>query len=209
MYLDEIQDWLLIERGMSACIVILQMTLHRLSYSRKVVSAHVLERNDLLRSTFMNKIANEVTNPNMLMFVDEAACNKRTSVRAKGWSLVGRRCVQRRCFGCGQRFSILPILMLDSIIYDIISGSVTSARFLQFLHELVVCSLFHFAWNKTNMMYIVDPPLQSLPRSSKRPHSGQLQHPSLGRRAHTCWRWRQYIHVLESCCVTNSPLIFA
>ena len=172
---------------MSACIATLQMTLHHLSYSRKVVSAHVLERNDLLRSVFMNKIANEVTNPNMLMFVDEVARNKRTSARVKGWSLVGRRCVQRRCFGRGQRFSILPILTLDGIItYDIISGSVTSAWFLQFLHKLVVCSLFHFTQNKTNMMYTVDPPLQSLPRSSKCPCSGQLQHPSLGRRARTC-----------------------
>ena len=140
MYLDEIQDRLLIERGTSACIATLQMTLHRLGYSRKVVSARALERNDLLRSAFMNKIADDVTNPNMLMFVDEAARNKRTSARAKGWLLVGRRCVQRRCFGRGQRFSILPILTLDGIItYDIISGSVTSMRFLQFLHKLVVC----------------------------------------------------------------------
>ena len=57
MYLDEIQDWLLVEHGMSACIMTLQMTLHCLSYSCKVVSARALERNDLLRSTFMNKIA--------------------------------------------------------------------------------------------------------------------------------------------------------
>ena len=146
MYLDKIQDQLLIECGTSAGIATLQMTLRHLSYSCKVVSARTLERNDLLWSAFMNKIANKVTNPNMLMFVDEAARNKRTSARAKWWLLVGRRCVQRRCFGCGQRFSILPILMLDSIItYDIISRSITSARFLQFLHELVVCSLFHFA----------------------------------------------------------------
>jgi hypothetical protein len=47
--------------------------------------------------------------------------------------------VQRRCFGRGERFSILPILTLDGIItYDIVPGSVTSERFLQFLHELVV-----------------------------------------------------------------------
>jgi hypothetical protein len=87
----------------------------------------------------MNRIADEVTDPNMLMFVDEAACNKKTSARTRGWSLVGKRCVQRRCFGRGERFSILPILTLDGIVmYDIIPGSVTSARFLQFLRELVV-----------------------------------------------------------------------
>ena len=163
------------------------MTLHHLSYSCKVVSAYTLERNYLLQFAFMNKIADKVTNPNMLMFVDEVAHNKKTPVRAKGWLLVGRRCVQRRCFSHGQRFPILPILMLDGIItYNIISGSVTLAQFLQFLCELVVCSLFHFTRNKTNMMYTVDPPLQSLLRSSKHPHFRQLQHSSLGRHACTC-----------------------
>lgn len=47
--------------------------------------------------------------------------------------------MQRRCFGRGERFSILPILTLDGIItYDIVPGSVNSERFLQFLRELVV-----------------------------------------------------------------------
>lgn len=120
-------------------------TLQHLHYSHKGVSVRALERDDLRRSAFMNKIADEVTNPDMLMFVDEAARNKRTSGRPKGWSLVGKRCVQRRCFGRGERFSILPILSLDGIItYDIIPGSVTSERFLQFLRELVVCVSTYF-----------------------------------------------------------------
>jgi hypothetical protein len=39
----------------------------------------------------------------------------------------------------GKRFSLLPILTLDGIIvHDIIEGSVTSKRFVEFLHELVV-----------------------------------------------------------------------
>jgi hypothetical protein len=93
----------------------------------------------------VNRIADEVMNPDMLMFIDEAARNKRTLARMKGWSLVGKRCVQRTCFGRGQRFSILPILTLDGIItYDIVPGSVTSERFLQFLCELVVRICFYF-----------------------------------------------------------------
>lgn len=77
--------------------------------------------------------------PAMLMFVDEAARNKRTSARRWGWSLKGRRCVQRRCFVRGQRYSILPILTLDGIIvHDIIEGSVTAEKFLHFLERLVV-----------------------------------------------------------------------
>src|ERR1700722_19440881 len=94
-------------------------TLRRLHYSHKTVSIRALERDDLLRAAFMNRIADEVPNPDMLMFIDEAAWNKKTSGRKKGWSLVGKRCVQRRCFVRGQRYSILPVLTLDGIItYD-------------------------------------------------------------------------------------------
>jgi transposase len=177
IYIDEIQEQLRNERGVAISIPTLWRTLHRLHYSCKGVSVRALERNDLLRSAFMNKIADEVMNPDMLMFVDEAARDKRTSGRKKGWSVVGKRCVQRRCFGRGERFSILPILTLDGIItYDIIPGSVTSARFLQFLCELVVHVFLHVFGLLTQCE---DPPLQSLPRSSKHPCFGQLQYPPL------------------------------
>ena len=146
IYLDEIQERLHNERGVFVSTTTLFRTLRCLDYSRKGVSARALERDNLLRSAFMNKIADEVTRPDMLMFVDEAARNKRTSIRSKGWSLVGKRCTQRRCFARGQRVSILPILTLDGIItYDIVPGSVTSERFLQFLRELVVCVFFYIS----------------------------------------------------------------
>ena len=139
IYLDEIQSELINIRGIHVTTTTILNTLRRLHYSRKTVSARALERDDLLRSAFMNRIADDVPNPDMLMFTDEAARNKKTSARMKGWSLVGRRCVQRRCFIRGQRFSILPVLTLDGIItYDIIPGSVTADRFLQFLRELVI-----------------------------------------------------------------------
>lgn len=188
IYLEEIREQLRNERGVSVSVATLMRTLCRLRYSHKSVSVRALERNDILRSAFMNKIADEVTNPDMLMFVDEAARNKRTSGRTKGWSLVGKRCVQRRCFSCGQRFSILPILTLDGIItYDIIPGSVTSARFLQFLHELVVRG-FVYAFGYLTLNNTIDTTFQSLPGPSKRPYSGQLQYPSFRRSPYTCRR---------------------
>ena len=82
----------------------------------------------------------------MLMFVDETAHSKKTSAKTNGWSLVGKRYVQRQCFGHGQRFSILPILTLDGIItYNIVPRSVNSECFLQFLCKLVVrASIYAF-----------------------------------------------------------------
>jgi transposase len=113
-YLDEIQKQLSSECRVNISISTLWRTLHHLQYSYKHVSIRTLEWNDLLRSAFMNRIANEVTNPNMLMFADKAAHNKTTLGRPKGWSLVGKRCVQRWCFRCGERFSILSILTLGA-----------------------------------------------------------------------------------------------
>jgi hypothetical protein len=70
----------------------------------------------------------------MLMFIDEAAKNEKTKAKRYRWSLKGQRCIQRRVFVCGQRWSILPVLTLDSVIaYDMILGSVTSKHFHQFL----------------------------------------------------------------------------
>jgi hypothetical protein len=87
----------------------------------------------------MNRIADIVTDPNQLMFGDEASKDERTSNRRKGWSRRGVRCVQRKCFVRGNRYSLLPIITLDGIItHDIIRGSVTSERFVEFLRELVV-----------------------------------------------------------------------
>ncbi|KAK6993087.1 hypothetical protein R3P38DRAFT_116317 [Favolaschia claudopus] len=79
IYLDEIQEKLLTQRGVSVTIATVFSTLRRLHFTRKCVSVKALERNDLLRSAFMNKIADLVPDPNMMMFVDESAKDDRTS----------------------------------------------------------------------------------------------------------------------------------
>ncbi|KAF8162142.1 hypothetical protein BJ912DRAFT_824107, partial [Pholiota molesta] len=96
IYLDEIQEELDNHRGISVSIPTLVRTLRRLNYSHKCVSARALERNDIRRAAFMNTIAEEVPQPDMLMFVDEAARNRKTSGRSRGWALVGKRCIQKR-----------------------------------------------------------------------------------------------------------------
>ncbi len=119
IYLNELQAELYNICGTFLSQPTLMCTLHQLHYSHKCVTTRALERDDLMCSAFINRIADEVPNPDMLIFIDEAARNRRALARAKGWSLVGRRCVQRRHFIRRQRFSILPILTLNGIItYD-------------------------------------------------------------------------------------------
>ncbi|KAH9026921.1 hypothetical protein EDB83DRAFT_2190943, partial [Lactarius deliciosus] len=72
IYLDEIKRALSEQRGCDVSIPTLSRTLQRLHFSRKCISARALERNEILRAAYMNTIADTVTNPDMLMFVDEA-----------------------------------------------------------------------------------------------------------------------------------------
>ena len=139
IYLDKIQNELCQHWEIHISIPTLCWTLRHLALTRKMVSACALEWDDLRHSAFMNTIADEVPDPHMMMFIDEAARNRRTSQQSKGWAVLGKECIQRRFFVHGEHFSILPILTLDGIItYDIIPGPVSSKHFIQFLCEMVV-----------------------------------------------------------------------
>ena len=116
-----------------------------MDYSRKRVSAIARERKELLRNAFMNRIADIAPNPEMLMFTDESAKDERTQTRRHGWAPRNTRCVSQVHFVRGQRYSILPLLTLDGIVaHDIIEGSVTADRFLEFLRDMVVSPALFF-----------------------------------------------------------------
>lgn len=141
LYLDEIQSLLLEHRGKTVSIPTLSRALRQLQITKKHVSARAIERNEQDRAIYMNNIAEIAPDPEMLMFTDESAKDERTSARMRGWSAIGSRCVSRRVFVRGKRFSILPLLTLDGIItYDIIEGSITADSFIKFVRDMVVCS---------------------------------------------------------------------
>jgi hypothetical protein len=98
IYLDEIQEKLLTQHDVDVSITTLLRTLRRLHFSCKCVSIRALESNNLVCSAYMNCITDIVPDPNMQMFIDEAAKNDRTMGHPKGWSLKGQRCIQRRAF---------------------------------------------------------------------------------------------------------------
>jgi hypothetical protein len=54
-----------------------------LHFTNKDVSGHALECNKEQRAIFMNHIADIVTDPNMLIFGDEAAKDEQTSAQNK------------------------------------------------------------------------------------------------------------------------------
>jgi hypothetical protein len=96
--------------------------------------------------------------PEQVVFVDESACNRKTTYRDKAWSIRGRRAVRKAFFVRGQRYaevyrnctdhvphhlticrySILPAISLNGIIaVDITEGSFNTSKFARFIDGLL------------------------------------------------------------------------
>ncbi|KAN0082877.1 hypothetical protein V8E55_008672, partial [Tylopilus felleus] len=130
IYLDELQHELWEMCQVYATTPTLHHALRSLQLTRKKISFAASERNEELRARYMNRIGAEAPDANMLLFIDEAAKDRRTSCRPSGRSFRGQCCRGQQYFVRGVRYSILPAIMLDGIIaYDIIEGLVDGARF--------------------------------------------------------------------------------
>jgi len=139
VYLDELWDELWHKRHVHTTLSTLSCTIQQLPLSRKVISVHAYERSEVSRALYMNRIAEEAPDANMLVFVDEAAKNECTLSQKYGWSHKTVHCVVQRPFVRGLRYSIIPAITLDGIIaYDIVEGPVDGKRFLKFLKDHVV-----------------------------------------------------------------------
>jgi hypothetical protein len=89
--------------------------------------------------------------PEQIVFVDESACNRKTTYRNFAYSIRGRRAVRKAFFVHGQRcgevhrnlsdymshplnncrYSILPAISLNGIMaVDIVEGSFNASKFL-------------------------------------------------------------------------------
>ncbi|KAH9957722.1 hypothetical protein BGW80DRAFT_1126005, partial [Lactifluus volemus] len=82
MYLNEIQGKLFQNREIVVSLATLSRTLRRLSLSSKAVSKEALERDELLRATWLAE--NGVAKPEELVFLDEAGVDDHTGERTRG-----------------------------------------------------------------------------------------------------------------------------
>jgi transposase len=136
-YLDEIQEKLFQNREILVSLATLSRTLRRLFLSNKRVSKEALERDELLRATWLAD--NGIAKPEELVFLDEAGVDDHTGGRTRGWSAVGSPCVMRAAFFRGQKYSILPALDCNGVMaLDIFEGAINKERFISFLRNQVV-----------------------------------------------------------------------
>ena len=139
IYLDEIQQELESVLGLFVSIATISRTLARMEISKKSLSRRAAERNEELRTLWELELT-QLSDPDLFVFIDESAVDNRTVQRSQGWSAVGGHSVSRCTFLRGKRHSILPALSSDGIIaLEVIEGSVNKERFLEFLHDRIVC----------------------------------------------------------------------
>lgn len=137
-FLDELAALLHTNRLISASFSTVLRELCRAGISYKKIKKIASERNETLRSDFIRRMAQY--QPEQLGFLDEMSKDERTTFRSHGWSAKGTRAVQKGVFVRGRRFSAEGLLTIDGMISNtVVEGSMTKARFLEYLEHSVVC----------------------------------------------------------------------
>lgn len=136
IYLDELRGGLEEICGVSVSLPTVWRALQRSGYTMKKLTRVALERSVRKRADYIARIGHY--NSEQLVFVDESACDRRTTYRGHAWAIKGRRAVRKAFFTRGKRYSILPALSLDGILHvSIIEGSFTTSRFADFIEGLL------------------------------------------------------------------------
>lgn len=125
-----------------------------LSFAHLKLTRVAIERNALKRVDFMCHMLVSYQ-PEQLVFVDESACDRRTTYRGYAWALRGERAVRKAFFVRGKwcahylanhplnsysvfRYSILPALSLDGMLFaSIVEGSFNATLFTEFIELLL------------------------------------------------------------------------
>jgi transposase len=136
IYLDEIQERLLLYRNIDVSLSTVSCALKNLALTHKKVTHEAIECNELVRACWQAEHGDIPAE--YCVWLDEAGVDNHTNRHDEGWAMVGRACVRQTLFLHGRRYSILPAFTCDGYIaLDIFEGSVNKERFIGFLNELV------------------------------------------------------------------------
>ncbi|KAJ8495206.1 hypothetical protein ONZ45_g12957 [Pleurotus djamor] len=136
IYLDEIQNQLCELHDLHVSLPTISRTLKRLGFSSKKLSKAASERSEEASLEFTAEVGRDP--PEYFVCADEASVNVLTSYRENGWAYHGLRARKRARFTRGTRYSILPALSIEGIIYSRIKvGSYNGDDFLDWLDGLL------------------------------------------------------------------------
>lgn len=136
-FLDELLELLDTNRFISVHYTTIHRELERAGMSRKKLKRIAAERNELLRSDFIRRMADYT--PDQLIFIDETSKDEQTLQRRYGRSKKGKRAVRRAVFVRGRRVTGVGALSLDGMISaDVVEGYLTRETYLRWLEDDVV-----------------------------------------------------------------------
>ncbi|KAF7343439.1 hypothetical protein MVEN_01776600 [Mycena venus] len=136
-YLDELQHALQETCGRVVSQSTIWRALKRSGYRMKKMTKVAIERSAAKRAKYRYHIGLYYL-PHQLVFVDESACDRRTSYRGRAWAFRGYRAVRKTFFIRGKRYSVLPAISLDGILYvNIVEGSFNAESFTAFIDGLL------------------------------------------------------------------------
>lgn len=137
-YLDEMQAFLYDEHDVKVSVAAIWRALKQRQWSRKVATRRARERNELLRRVFQLRCQQQY-NPEMLVCIDESACNERTGDRKYGWSPVNTPVGVEYAIKRSERWSLLPAMDVDGYIDHLIfQGAINSDLMEEFLASKVL-----------------------------------------------------------------------
>nr|GAT43019.1 predicted protein [Mycena chlorophos] len=101
------------------------------------VSRTARERNEDKRLEYQALIG-DLYSAEMLVFLDESHCDRRTMQRRWAWAPEGDRAHRKDFFIRGTKYSVLPAISLDGILHlDIITRSWTAVEFENYIETLL------------------------------------------------------------------------
>ena len=149
MYLDEIQQWLIIAHDIGMAKSTLHQNLRDLNITYKALRKAAQERDEVAREEF-RQYAKDNWVAEQLVFVDESSKDNRTIYRHFGRAPSGQRAVSHIPFLRGTRFSLIAALTTDGYMsMRAVEGSVDGDEFFDFIIEEVVRVLhcIHLIYN--------------------------------------------------------------
>jgi transposase len=132
-YMEEMKDWLYNEYNINTSLPTVFQALEKLQYSRKIATKRAAEQSGALRRVYAGRMAINYT-ADMIVAVDESACNERTGDRKYGWNAINDTVELEYSFKRSERWSLLPALTVNGYLsYVIYQGAISSEIMENFL----------------------------------------------------------------------------
>ena len=127
--------------------------LARHGFTRKKIQQVAKQRSASLRAAF----AAEIIHRNMLVWVDETGCDRRSHIRRCGYAFRGQALVYHRILHRGERISSIAAMSVDGVIaMESHKGSVNAEVFADFIRGSLVPQMQAFDGESPTSVVVMD-----------------------------------------------------